>query len=119
MDGLELRRQIDKLLCMAEAKRRSIPLLTAETKLWRGMYSKDYYEPADDEVVSMISQKARSVLSIGCGWGESECKLVEKGLQVVAVPLDPVICGRAAARGVEMVVGDVRYSQIKTCSGKI
>ena len=75
-------------------------------------------QPVDEHLVSMISEKSRSVLSIGCGWGASECRLAEKGLHVVAVPLDPVICGHAAARGVEMVVGDFRTAKSKLASRK-
>ena len=113
VDRPELRGQINKLLQMAEAECRPMPLLDTETKLWRGMYSKNYYEPVDEAVISMISQKSRSVLSIGCGWGATECWLAEKGLRVVAVPLDPVICSRAAARGVEMVFGDFHTAKTK------
>jgi 2-polyprenyl-3-methyl-5-hydroxy-6-metoxy-1,4-benzoquinol methylase len=113
VNGYELSRQINKLLHMAEAKCKPMPLLTTETKLWRGMYSKSYYETGDENLISMISQKSRNVLSIGCGWGESECRLAEKGLRVVALPLDPVICSRAAARGVEMVFGDFRTAKSK------
>ena len=54
----------------------------------------------------MIPQNARSVLSIGCGSGATECQLVERGFRVFAVPLDPIISSTAAARGVELVSGD-------------
>jgi len=54
----------------------------------------------------MIPPDVRTVLSIGCGWGATEAWLVEKGFRVTAVPLDPVIPGRAAAMGVEVVQGD-------------
>lgn len=113
VDGPELDRQIDTLLHIGKAGCKPAALFTTETKLWRGMYSKDYYEPAAEDVISMISQRSRSVLSIGCGWGESECRLAEKGLRVVAVPLDPIICRRAAASGVEMVPGDFRTAKTK------
>ena len=106
VDGLELRRQVDKLLLLANVDCRPTPLLNTETKLWRAAYSKNYYELVDRTVISTIPQNTRTVLSIGCGWGATECWLAERGLRVVAVPLDPVICTRAAGRGIEMVVGD-------------
>ena len=106
VDGSELRSQVDTMLRLADNACKPTPPLNTETKLWRGLYSKDYYEPCCEEVVSMIPPETRSVLSIGCGSGATECRLLESGMRVVAVPLDPVICGSAAARGVEMVFGD-------------
>jgi SAM-dependent methyltransferase len=109
----ELRAQVDTMLRLAENACISVPLLDTETKLWRGMYSKDYYEPLSEEIISMIPPSARSILSIGCGSGATECRLAERGLRVVAVPLDPVICSSAAARGVEMVFGNFRTAREK------
>jgi 2-polyprenyl-3-methyl-5-hydroxy-6-metoxy-1,4-benzoquinol methylase len=113
VDGPELRAQVDAMLRLAENACIPVPLLDTETKLWRGMYSKDYYEPLRKEVISMIPPQTRSVLSIGCGSGATECLLVERGLRVVAVPLDPVICGTAAATGVEMVLGNFQTTSEK------
>ena len=108
IDGPELRGQVDKMLQLAESGSNPVPLISTETKLYRATYSKNYYEPISNEVISVIPPNARSVLSIGCGAGATECRLAESGLRVVAVPLDPVICISAAARGVEMVFGDFR-----------
>jgi SAM-dependent methyltransferase len=113
VDGPEMRTQIDTLLRIAVNEFRPMPLLQTETKLWRGVYSKDYYEPLSKEVISMIPPGARSVLSIGCGSGATECWLAKRGLRVVAVPLDPVICSGAAAKGIEMVFGDFRAANAK------
>lgn len=110
-DSCELRAQVDTMLRLAEVASNPTPLLNTETKLWRGMYSKDYYEPFNEEVVSMIVKGARSVLSIGCGSGTTESRLAESGLRVVAVPLDPIICSSAAARGVKMVYGQFRAAR--------
>jgi SAM-dependent methyltransferase len=113
VDGAELRAQVDTMLRLAKNARIQVPLLDTETRLWRGMYSKDYYEPPSEEVIAMIPPGARSVLSIGCGSGATECRLADRGLRVVAVPLDPVICSSAAARGVEMVFGNFRTAREK------
>jgi SAM-dependent methyltransferase len=113
VDGPELSAQIDAMLRLAGDARTPAPLLNAETKLWRGMYSKDYYEPRSEEVLSVIPPEAHSVLSVGCGAGATECCLAERGLRVVAVPLDPVVCSSAAARGVDIVAGDFRAAKEK------
>ena len=89
VDGPELCAQVNTMLRIAKNACEPMPLLNTETKLWRAMYSKDYYEPRREEVISMIPQDARSVLSIGCGAGATECSLAERGLRVVALPLDP------------------------------
>jgi SAM-dependent methyltransferase len=109
----EMRAQVSAMLQLAEDACAPAPLLNTETKLWRRMYSKSYDEPRTEEVLSMIPPEARTVLSVGCGSGETECWLAERGLRVVAVPLDPVVCGRAAARGVEMVLGDFHVAKEK------
>ena len=113
VDEAEMRAQVGTMLRLAEDAGAPMPLLNTETKLWRRMYSKDYYEPRREEVLSMIPPGARSVLSVGCGSGATECWLAERGLRVVAVPLDPVVCGSAAERGVEMVFGDFHIAREK------
>jgi 2-polyprenyl-3-methyl-5-hydroxy-6-metoxy-1,4-benzoquinol methylase len=107
----ELNIQVTALLRLARDGAAAAPLLTAETKLWRGMYCKEYYEGVCDEVVAMIPPSARSVLSIGCGWGATEALLVRRGLQAAALPLDAVIGSSAAARGIEIIRGDFRAAR--------
>lgn len=113
VDGAEMRAQVRTMLQLAEDACAPVPPFNTETKLWRRMYSKNYYEPRCEEVLSMIPPEASSVLSVGCGSGATECWLADRGLQVVAVPLDPVVCGSAAAKGVEMVFGDFPLAKKK------
>lgn len=117
MDEPEMRRQIDALLKIAHKENPPASLIDTETKLWRGTFSKNYYEPVSHDVISMIPKSARSVLSIGCGWGATEIRLAEKGLQVSAIPLDPVVSRNAAERGVEMVYGDFRSARASLDGG--
>ena len=114
VDGSKLRAQVDTLLRLSASACKPVPLINTETKLRRGTYSKDYYEPFNEKVISIIPPETRSVLSIGCGSGATESRLAESGLRVVAVPLDPVICSSTAAHGgVEMVFGDFRTAREK------
>ena len=108
VDGTEMRRQVDRLLWLAKNEHGPPLLTTTETGLWRQTYSKDFYEPVCNEVISMIPPNAQTVLSIGSGSGAIERWLAEKGLRVVAMPLDDVIFGSAVARGVETLLGDFR-----------
>jgi 2-polyprenyl-3-methyl-5-hydroxy-6-metoxy-1,4-benzoquinol methylase len=102
----EFRGQIEELFRIAEGQAAPAPLFNTETNLPRAMYSKDYYEPVNNDVISAVPKTARNVLSIGSGWGATERKLVERGLRVVAMPLDPVISSSAATSGIELVYGN-------------
>jgi 2-polyprenyl-3-methyl-5-hydroxy-6-metoxy-1,4-benzoquinol methylase len=106
IERAELCRQIEALLRTRRNGVPKTPLFETRTKLRNGRYSKAYYEAVRPEVISAVPSRARSVLSIGCGWGATEKCLVDKGLRVVAMPLDSVIAGAAEAKGVEIVDGD-------------
>jgi|tagenome__1003787_1003787.scaffolds.fasta_scaffold20990059_15 2-polyprenyl-3-methyl-5-hydroxy-6-metoxy-1,4-benzoquinol methylase len=103
----ELREQIDAIVGIAKQETTSSSLFNTETKLPGALYSKDYYEPVSESVISAIPKRARTVLSVGCGWGATERILVERGLRVIAMPLDSIISRSAAAQGVEMTHGSI------------
>jgi hypothetical protein len=64
---------------------------------------KSYYEPCREDLVALVPESARTVLSIGCGWGSTEEALLRKHLDVSAIPLDTVIGEVAATRGVRII----------------
>ena len=35
-------------------------------------WSKNFYEPCQDKLIELVPAGARTVLSVGCGWGETE-----------------------------------------------
>jgi 2-polyprenyl-3-methyl-5-hydroxy-6-metoxy-1,4-benzoquinol methylase len=111
INGPEMCRQIRSLMQIDSSLSAPASLFKTETQLRQFKYSKSYYEPSTAGVIALIPEGARSVLSIGCGSGATEIQLVEKGLRVVAVPLDSIICGNAAQKGVEMVKGDLRTAR--------
>lgn len=113
LDQLELFEHVNAILRLATAEQRPEPLLNTETKLWRGLYSKNYYDPVAEEIVSMVRPTARSILSVGCGWGATESYLAKNGARVVAVPLDPVIGSSVNRRGVESVLGSFHDAKEK------
>jgi 2-polyprenyl-3-methyl-5-hydroxy-6-metoxy-1,4-benzoquinol methylase len=95
--------QVEALESIARGDLRAAEPMHVETKVPRSRWSKSYYEPRDEVLLSLIPQDARRVLSIGCGWGQTEEELVRRGVYVVAVPLDVVIGVVASRRGVEVV----------------
>lgn len=106
VDQHELNSQISALLQIASREQRRCPLLNTETSLWHRMYSKDYYEPIRNDVLSLIPKRAERILSIGSASGANELWLLETGKRVVAVALDDVISSGSAARGLQVVSGD-------------
>jgi SAM-dependent methyltransferase len=103
----EMRRQIRSLMQINTFSSAPSSLFNTETQLRQFKYSKSYYEPPVPDVIALIPDGAQRVLSIGCGSGATELKLIERGLKVVAVPLDSVICGSAAEKGVHVVQGNL------------
>lgn len=112
---LEVRRQVEALLSLAEKDVTTGTLFQTEPPSMRlpftTYYAKSYYEPARTDVLSLVNGNTRAVLSVGCGWGETEQWLVKKGMRVVGIPLDPVIAACARARGVEVIEGDFDSAQ--------
>jgi len=117
VNDVELRRQVDRLLQIGKDGNRCAPLLKTETKLPDREYSKGYYEPVRPEILSELPSGARTVLSIGSGWGAVEGCLAAKGLRVSAVPLDGVISGGAEADGVEIINGEFEEAR-RTLMGR-
>jgi 2-polyprenyl-3-methyl-5-hydroxy-6-metoxy-1,4-benzoquinol methylase len=109
----EFSRQIETLLQVQKEGQWKSTLCEANPKVGRGKWSKNYYEPHDPfsdpesvpDIRSHIPAQARSVLSIGCGWGALEGELVQRGVRVVGVPIDPVIAACARAKGIKIVPG--------------
>lgn len=111
LEASDLYRQIDVLLRIERDHLPKEVLFNPETKVFHAKWSKNYYEPSCPEMVSLIPRDACSVLSVGCGWGALEGELVQKGLRVVAVPMDSVIASCAKARGVEIIYGDLEAAR--------
>jgi ubiquinone/menaquinone biosynthesis C-methylase UbiE len=76
-----------------------------ESKLLHGRWSKSYYEKTNEELLEMLPKSAKSVLSIGCGCGDTEIKLKKRGIEVTAIPLDSIIGAAAARLGINVVYG--------------
>lgn len=98
-----VRTQFDAMMAMEPSASASATSLPVQSKLPGTRWIKSYYEPARTELADQFPVSARRVLSIGCGWGSTEEALVQRGLDVTAVPLDPIIGRVAAQRGVRIV----------------
>src|SRR5688572_26386082 len=80
------------------------PLFRVETGLPFGTWSKELYESPDRQLIAAIPANARRLLSVGCGWGATEAALKQAGVDVTAIPIDPVFGDAVDRRGVRTVV---------------
>ncbi len=85
-------------------------LCEVEPKILQGNWSKSYYENPEQELIDVIPEDARSILSVGCGWGALEVMLQGRGAKVTAVPLDSIIGASVASRGIEVANGTLSES---------
>jgi 2-polyprenyl-3-methyl-5-hydroxy-6-metoxy-1,4-benzoquinol methylase len=95
--------QINALLNIADSDK-PVPLpICVESKLPGTRWIKSYYEPCSNNLLSMVPEDSKSVLSIGCGCGKTEESLLKRNMQVTAVPLDIVIGKLAETKGVRVI----------------
>jgi 2-polyprenyl-3-methyl-5-hydroxy-6-metoxy-1,4-benzoquinol methylase len=98
--------QIDTLRKIRDGLHPASKLGDFESKLLHSRWSKSYYEEASRELLAIIPNEAKRVLSVGCGFGEIEVALRNRGCDVTALPLDSVIGAAAARHGIEVINGD-------------
>lgn len=104
-----LRLQIEALTDLSEGDLDRRCLLPPETSLGTDRWDMQYHRPRDDELIESILDEHRpsSLLSVGSGAGDVEGALVDRGVEVTAVPLDAVIARVAAERGVSVTPPDL------------
>jgi len=104
--GLEFREiysQINALLDIEGNQEAQQELCPTMTKINRSTWDKHYYEKCRDDILSLFPSDSENILSVGCGHGATEAKLVERGKQVVAIPLDLIIAVSAESKGIEVL----------------
>ncbi|MEY2486520.1 MAG: hypothetical protein QOH39_2168 [Verrucomicrobiota bacterium] len=100
-----LMEQVQALIDIENGTRPVSTLCNVESKLRRSVWSKNCYEESRKEILELVPHKDKRVLSIGCGWGDTEMALVKTGYSVTAVPLDSVIGTTLSRLGVEVILG--------------
>lgn len=86
------------------------PLLDIETRLPYGTWSKNLYERPDSSLLEMIPRSTRRLLSVACGWGATEAALASKGIEVLALPIDPVFGDALRRRGIRTLDGALPHA---------
>ncbi len=109
-----LQLQINALLSINGQKKSQSGLFPTITNLNTAKWDKFYYpglSKKKDSVLESIPEDTQNILSVGCGWGETETRLVQKGHRVVGIPLDSIIAESAKSRGLEVVCPDFQRAK--------
>ena len=101
----EMEFQIRSLIELHQNGRWNGSLFNPQTRLPGFRGSKTLFERPDEKLLAMIPKATKSILSIGCGLGETEFELNIKGLSVTAVPIDSVFGEALRARGIRSIEG--------------
>ena len=73
-------------------------------------YNKKYYESMRNDVIDVIPNNVRMVLSVGCGCGSTEAALIDKGMIVFGIPMDEIISITAEKKGVIMLPSNLQLA---------
>lgn len=65
-----------------------------------------YFGHCREDILAHVPPTCRHVLSVGCGGGLTEAKLVEAGATVVGIERDPTAVAAARSRGLSVIEGD-------------
>lgn len=68
--------------------------------------SQDYFGHLRTDVLALVPDSARSVLSLGCGGGRTEAELVKRGARVLGIEPHEPAARAAEERGLEVLIGD-------------
>ena len=102
----DFQKQIDFMFSLENSERYGQELVPIEKKINHIRWDKMYYDLYDSTLLSLLSPKAKKVLSIGCGYASNEAVLVKKGLEVTAIPLDIIIGVLATSKEIRVMEPD-------------
>lgn len=102
---LAMKEQVQTLLDISRGGHPGSRLCETESRLQQAKWSKSYYEKPSNEVLEAIPHNVRTILSIGCGSGATEKKLMLRGAKVTVFPLNSVVGAANARLGLEVIYG--------------
>ena len=106
----QLKLQIEAMKEIANGDLINSFLLEDQTKLLIRGFDKKYLNNCDQDVLKKIGLGRRKILSVGCGDGSTEEKLLQMGHDVTAIPLDSIIAAIAKGKEIEVLTPDVEQS---------
>ncbi len=106
----QLKPQIEAMKEIAHGELVNTSLLENQTKLLIRSFDKKYLTNCDQTVLKKIGSGRRKILSVGCGDGSTEEKLLQMGHDVTAIPLNSIIATLAKEKGIEVITPDLERS---------
>ena len=100
-----LKEQVQTLLDIFAGVHPATTLWEQTLEFWNGWWQKPYYEKPREALLEILPHDAKTILSVGCGWGATETRLQQRGADVTALPLDSVVGAALARRGIETIYG--------------
>ena len=94
--------QVNWMISISEDDCRFEKLYAREPSLPTFRLNKNYYGELVD-IKEFIPRSSKRVLSVGCGSGDTERKLVETGMEVTAIPVDHVMAALAKEKGIRVL----------------
>lgn len=82
-------------------------LCAVEPSKWFNGYQKSFYEKPSRFLSATIPDAAKTVLSVGAGWGALETDLIKRGKRVTALPLDSVFGADLQENNIEVILADL------------
>jgi len=101
-----IQEQVKTLMDICNGVHPASRLCDVESKLIHGRWSKSYDEKPCDELLAQVPAGVQTVLSVGCGSGAAEARLIQRGMAVTALPLDSVVGASAARLGIDVIHGN-------------
>ncbi len=103
IDENDFGRQIELMLSPEYDGKAGEELFVTTKNIDNIIWDKVYFKGADSNLLSMVSQKAAKILSVGCGYPSTEESLVKSNHSVTAIPLDPIIGTLGVSRGIKVM----------------
>ena len=103
IDDKDFDRQVAFMLSPAYGEKARQELFITTKNIDNVIWDKVYYDWDASAALSMVSQKARNILTVGCGFPSLEATLVQNNHAVTAIPLDPIVGELAASRGIKVL----------------
>ncbi|MDE2402260.1 MAG: class I SAM-dependent methyltransferase [Burkholderiales bacterium] len=100
-----LRDQIRALMDVADGRRPASTPFAAESRWPHSAWAKNLYEQPSADVLAMVPRDARTILSVGCGWGATEAQLLARHAAVTVIPIDAIVGAVASDRGLDVACG--------------
>jgi 2-polyprenyl-3-methyl-5-hydroxy-6-metoxy-1,4-benzoquinol methylase len=111
--GLTIDALAEQIRTLTEILRGSHPghsLCATEAKILHGRWSKNYYENPCDDLLKLVPDDAKTILSIGCGSGATELELRQRGAEITVLPLDSIMGATVSRLGFEVIYGNLQES---------